>query len=194
MAGGANVRSIDTLEHARFVLTEYRETAKLAISEAIADVDRTTHWVATDLRMQWKQELVKRKRKLERVLADLSRAEISASGSLQSTRAQRGAVERVRMSIEEAEVKLRAIASWKTRLERESNIFKGLMQQLGRFVEADLVKGIAQLELFARRLEAYVNETPIEAVAGPPKDADDDDAVGLNGGQDDGPDKEGNAP
>lgn len=160
MRESADVRSLDALRDARAALTRFRETVRLALSEAVSDVQRTTWWVASDRKAHWKAQLRRRNELMQQARSELARAELAATGSMVSCREERGRVEKVKRAIEEAEEKLRTIGRWERALEREQSIFRAAMQPLSRAVEGDLPIADARLLSMMDALAKYVATAP----------------------------------
>lgn len=156
MREAADVRSLDALREARFALGEYRDVVRTALSEALADAQRTQFWIESDRKFHWRMQLKKRQEKLQQEKSELARAQLAAQGSMVSTREERKRVERAQHAVDDAEQHLRAIARWSTILEREVTIFRGQLQQLGRSIDGDLPKADAKMVNMIEHLEAYI--------------------------------------
>lgn len=150
------VRSLDALRTARFAVAEYREVAARALGEAIADGERTVHYLTVELRGRWEQERRSKERMLNHLKSELARAELQAQGSMVSTREERAKVDHCKRAIEHANRKLAAIRGWTANLERELALFRGQLQGLSRLVDGDLKRGEAELVLAVERLETYL--------------------------------------
>jgi hypothetical protein len=149
----ANVQSIDALKDFKAALIEFGEEARMALSEALSDVQRTAWWVQHDQPAHWQRELRKRTNKLNECKTDLSRAELQKV----STVIEKKKVAAAQRGVEEAEDKLRRIKHWSLILEKELMMFRGQCNALSGIVDGELPNTVARMERMIEALYKYVS-------------------------------------
>lgn len=152
MSDQASVLSIDVLKDFRAALIEFGEDAKLGLSEANSDVQRTIWWVKHDQPAHWQRELKKRSNKLNELKTDLSRVQMQGG----STVIERKKVLAAQRAVEEAEEKLRRIKQWSINLDKELMIFKGQCNSLAGVLDGELPNVVARMERMIDKLHQYV--------------------------------------
>ena len=99
MAAEADVRSIEALRDAKAALVEFREVARLALSEATSDVQRTLAWLQSDRRTYWQAQVRRRTELVAQAKSDLYRAQLAAMDDRAPCTEQRKAVERAERAL-----------------------------------------------------------------------------------------------
>ncbi len=156
MRDKANVRSLQSLQDARAAMADFRDVVRVALGEAMADVQRTQFWITNDCHLRWRSEQKRRSEKLQQAKSEYARAQMSEFASATSVREEKAAVKKWTMAVDEAEQKLRSLKKWSTMLDREITLFKGQLQTLGRAVDGDLPRADAKLLRMIDALEKYI--------------------------------------
>jgi hypothetical protein len=153
-----DVRNLEAIRDARAAVMEYREVARGALGEAIAEADRSVRFITGELRSRWEQERRRQERLLNHLKSELARAELQSQGQggMVSTREERAKVDRCQRAIQEADRKIARIRQWSVVLERELGMLRGQTQGLGRMLDGDLKRAEAELALAVARLEEYL--------------------------------------
>jgi hypothetical protein len=152
----ARVTSIDALKDFKRVLGDFTTAATTALGEADADVRRTTWWIEHEQRSYWQNHRRKWANRLAEAKKELFSAQMAAGDRLVPATLQRKAVEKAQREVDEADTKLKNIKRWSRLLERETILYRGDCQQLGRALEGDLPQALARLEQMIDALERYV--------------------------------------
>jgi hypothetical protein len=129
-----DIRNLQAIRDARAAVMEYREVARGALGEAIAEADRSVRFITGELRSRWEQERRRQERLLNHLKSELARAELQSQGQggMVSTREERAKVDRCQRAIHEADRKIARIRQWSVVLERELGMLRGQTQGLGR--------------------------------------------------------------
>ena len=166
----ARVTSIDALKDFKRALDQFMTVAATALGEAASHVQRTTWWIENEQTTYWKAEQRKRGARLAEAKNELFRAQLEAQQTQASAVLERRRVDKCQAAFDEAVTKLANIKRWRRILERESILYKGATQQLGRALEGDCPVALAKLDKMVDALERYVHlpapvmeeEAPVE--------------------------------
>ena len=152
MPDKAHLSSAQALEVFRTRLIRYLEKATLVVDEAGGEVRRMRVWLR-EREKYWKRQLRLRSLALEEARHEAFGARLSPFQ--QSSQARQMAVRRAKISLRQAEEKLRLAKLW-------SRCYEGKAEALGREVEnlrtvliQDIKKGSASLERILRSLDGY---------------------------------------
>src|ERR1041385_6715294 len=104
MADHAKVTSTEAIEAFRASLILYLSKARPALEEVTSEVVRTRQWLENDQRRFWQREVKERRKKLERVQAELFGAMMSKL--TEASAVQQMAVHKAQAAVREAEEKL----------------------------------------------------------------------------------------
>ena len=154
----ARVDSIQALGEFRAGLWKFADVVQSALSEADADLRRTTVWLERDRSAYWKKQLEQRAEAVHqaKLALDHKRLYKTPTGGRYSIVEEQKALARARRRLEEAEQKTAAVARWRRRLEKESFEYRAQVQPLARLVETEVPKAVARLDRLVASLEAYV--------------------------------------
>jgi hypothetical protein len=153
MAEQAKVTSVEAIAAFRAQLIVYLSKARPALEEVSAEVTRTRIWIENDQRRFWQNEVRVRRKKLERVQAELFGA--SMSKFQQPSAAQQMAVRKAREAVDEAEGKLVMLKKWDRELENQTDPFMKQINQLQHSLVSEMPRAVAFLDQAVRTLEAY---------------------------------------
>jgi hypothetical protein len=169
MRSRARVTSIDAIRRFKLAMIEFMESSRRALTEAEADLQRTTVWMERDRHGHWKREIRKRQEKVAQAKSAVYRAELAAasSGARPDCVDERRALERVARGLREAEEKLDATQRWGRRLARELILYKGQAQPLATSLYGEIPRAVERLERLAGSLDAYVR-TGVTAIEDAP--------------------------
>jgi hypothetical protein len=168
MAAGAKVISIEIIRDFRAALASFAEDARMALSEAGADVQRTLWWVQHDQLAHWQREIKKRNDKVQQAKSDLYKAQLASRDERPSCVIERKALAKAQAALDEATDKLAKVKRWALTLEKEMMLFRGQCQQLAHALDGDVPNALARLERMTDALQAYLSlsaPTPDGALA-----------------------------
>ncbi|MHC5028379.1 MAG: hypothetical protein ACYTGR_16635 [Planctomycetota bacterium] len=153
---GARVTSIDALGRFRAAYAEFQEQAKLAISNAESDVNRTRTWLQSDRLMHWQHQKRRFERKVQEAKSELFRAQLDAAKDGRNTSVERKNVQKAVRAVEEADHKIERVKYWIRNIEREHMLFRGQMQGLGGRLDRDAPRAMARLATLMDHLDKYI--------------------------------------
>jgi hypothetical protein len=161
MSTGANVQELDALKRLRAQIAKFVDALSTAIADASSDVNRTLHWLELEQTQKWKLELRKRHDKLQQALDALRQKQLfkGPSGERQSYVDEQKRVNQCKVSLEEAEQKLRLIAQHRNKLSREAVLFQGAMARLSSIAHNSGPSALAELGNLITALEKYAKVT-----------------------------------
>lgn len=157
MSRKAHVASIAALDDFRAKLVVYRSKAGRVLDDVRQEVVSTRIWLQTDRHLHWKHELRKRGNKLAQAEQELLSARFS--GHPAAIQERRLAVQRARLSVEEAERALLGVKTWLRRYETEVESHLKGVNQLRHWLTQDLGKGIQFLEAAGKTLTEYAGRS-----------------------------------
>jgi chromosome segregation ATPase len=166
LAESARVTSLDALARFRAFYADFGEQARLALSNAESDIQRTLWWLQNDRRQHWQMQIKRRDKILAQAKAELHSAELQSRDSRPSLILERKAVAKAERALEEARQKLEACRKWARVLEREIMLYKGQVQGLSGRLEREVPKGLGRLGNLMDHLDKYIRMNPT-ATAGP---------------------------
>jgi hypothetical protein len=162
------VYNIEALKLFRERLATFGEDAKNALISVDMDTRRTVDFILREQPMHWKAQLKKRNEALQQAKAELFRRKLAETtpGSLDDT-AQKEAVRRAEMRVQEAEQKLEKIKKWATPLMQATEQYHGQSRALDDMVGPQLERALAQLAAMIDALEKYTGTAQPPASGGP---------------------------
>jgi chromosome segregation ATPase len=167
MREAAHVTSLEALARFRAAWADFGDAARLALSGAEHDVQKTMWWLQNQQRQHWQMQIKKREKKLAEARAELHSAQTASRDQRPSLVLERKRFEKAKRELEEAQTKLERVKYWTRVLEREYMLYKGQTQGLATRIERDVPHGLARLANQMDRLEAYIRTgTPLDSSAG----------------------------
>ena len=152
MSDKAHLSSAEALEVFRTRLIRYLEKATLVVDEAGGEVRRVRVWLR-ERKKFWERQLRLRSRALEEAQHEAFGARLSPFK--QSSEARQMAVRRAKISLRQAEEKLRLTKLWNRRYEDEAEALGREVEKLRTVLIQDIKKGSAGLERILRSLDGY---------------------------------------
>ena len=152
MSDKAHLSSAEALEVFRTRLIRYLEKATLVVDEAGGEVRRVRIWLR-ERKKFWERQLRLRSRALEEAQHEAFGARLSPFK--QSSEARQMAVRRAKISLRQAEEKLRLTKLWNRRYEGEAESLGREVEKLRTVLIQDIKKGSAGLERILRSLDGY---------------------------------------
>lgn len=152
MSDKAHLSSAEALEVFRTRLIRYLEKATLIVDEAGGEVRRVRVWLR-ERKKFWERQLRLRSRALEEAQHEAFGARLSPFK--QSSEARQMAVRRAKISLRQAEEKLRLTKLWNRRYEGEAEALGREVEKLRTVLIQDIKKGSAGLERILRSLDGY---------------------------------------
>src|SRR6266542_6438419 len=158
MPPAAKVSSIQALDDFKTSLILFREKAGHLLDEASGDVVRTRSWLQTDRLVHWKNQARQRARELAQAEQELLTARLSDMP--EAIKARRMAVNKTKLSLQEAEDGLARVKHWILHYETQVESHAKLVTQLRHSLAHDMIKAVAFLETAASILVAYAETSP----------------------------------
>ncbi len=155
MPDKAHLSSAEALEVFRTRLVRYLEKATLVVDEADGEVRRMRVWLQERQKF-WERQLRLRSRALEEAKHEAFGARLSPFK--QSSEARQMAVRRAKISLRQAEEKLRLTRLWIRRYEGDAEALGREVEKLRTVLIQDIKKGSAGLERILRSLDGYWSE------------------------------------
>lgn len=162
----AKVRSIEALNSFRSSLIVFRTKARRALDQAGEEVHRSRNWLQNDQKLHWQTELRRRTRAMEQAEQELVTARFSTLRN--STTMQEAAVRKARLSVQEAEEKIRHIKTWSRQFDSLVDPFLKKIESLRSYIDNDLPKAIAFLTNAEFHLLAYAESAAAVPLSAPP--------------------------
>jgi hypothetical protein len=156
MQQSAKLTNIEALREAKAALIDFADKVRAALTEANADVMRTTARLKGECLSHWQREVKKWTNKLAQAKAELFRAQIQSGEDRPSAIVEKKAVDAAQRKIDEAQHKIERIRHWSRALERDILLFKGQCQQIDRAAEADIPRAVAMLERMTESIDSYL--------------------------------------
>lgn len=153
----AQVSSIEAIESFRADLLVYVHQMQPVIDESSSEVSRVRHWLEHEQEPYWKDQLRRRRLKLEEAEAELFNARVSLMKD--SCIIPQMQVNKALAVVREAEKKLAAIKKWLRELEPVTEPLLKQMEQLRGYLSADMGRAVHNLTENVKLLEAYAKIT-----------------------------------
>lgn len=157
---GANLKTISAIRDFRAALVSFMEDAKLALSEAHADVLKTHSWIQHDRIAYWQHALKKRHEKVQMAKSELTRAQLQSRDERPSCVVERKALAKAQAEWDEAQHKVESCRRAMTLLDREGLLFKAALGGFSTSLELDLPNAVAHLDRLMDTLEKYFSILP----------------------------------
>ncbi len=149
----ANVTSVEALESFRANLIVYLSKARPTLEEVSDEVIRTRVWLDSTQLHHWKNQARRRTQKLQDAQQTLFSAELSNLREVSV--AERMAVHKAKLSLEEAEEKLRRIKKWNRDFGSQVEPLAKQLEKLQTVLANNLPQAITFLGEAVKNLDAY---------------------------------------
>ena len=153
MSNRAKVSSVEAIEAFRNSLIIFLSKARPSLEEVNSDVARTRSWVENEQRLRWEHEMRRRKKNLDEAQSAFFSAQMSQLR--EPTVAERMAVSKAKIALEEAEVKLRVIKRWNRELGSQLEPLARQLEHLHTVLSGELPHSIAYLSKVVGTLQDY---------------------------------------
>ncbi len=153
MPNKAQITSVEAIESFRSALIIFLGQARPVMEEVGNEMIRARHWVQSEHRNFWDQEMRRRTRKLEEARQELFTARMSKFQD--STALQTMNVQRSERAVQEAESKLRILKKWDRELDNCSAPLLKQVEQMQGFLATDMARAVAYLDQILKTLDAY---------------------------------------
>jgi len=153
----ANVMSIDALRALKVALQRFETDAINALVQLELEGRRPVAWIEQDRALYWPRETRKASDAVSEARIALERCEVTTSAEDQRyCYDERKLLEKAKRRLRLCEEKVQAVRRWRVRIRKEVDEFAVQIAKLKRYLENDLVRGIAALERMSGSLEQYV--------------------------------------
>lgn len=152
---GANIKTVEAIRDFRAALVSFIEDAKLAVTEAHADVLKTNSWIQHDRIGYWQHAKKKRHEKVQLARSELTRAQLQSRDERPSCVLERKALAKAQAEYDEAERKAEACRKAMALLDREGLLFKAALAGFSTSLELELPNAVAHLDRLMDTLEKY---------------------------------------
>ena len=166
MPDRAKVTSLEAIEDFRAKLIVYRDKARRELDEVDHDVSRSRVWLENERPNYWQNQIRVRTRALEQCQSELFSAELS--GLRDSSYVQKAAVQKARLSIRDAEDKLKVTGQWARQFDHRVETPARQVEQLRQVLDHDLGHAIHWLNELIKSLSAYAELSPTSATSTSP--------------------------
>ena len=157
MATSANVTSIDSIRLIRLALQQFQSDAQNALMQLELEGRRPVTWIENDRRPYWERAVRKASDQQSEARVALERAELTTSAEEHKfAYDERKALEKAKRRLRLCEEKIQKVKRWRTVIHKESEEFEAQVAKLKRYLEHDLVQGVALLGRLAESLDKYV--------------------------------------
>jgi len=165
MNDAAKVSSIEAIADFRVSLIKFLEEANTAIVSMQMEVNRSMEWLNHDRPLYWKRQVQKRYEQVTQARQDLKSCERRTVGGKKPDCAEEEKqLRKAKRRLQEAEELLDSIPRWRSKISRESDEYKGRMNNLERFLNNDLVRAVVLLERMSDILDTYTHSNSVTEV------------------------------
>ena len=170
MADQANITSLEALDTLRASLIVFANKAHTRLDEVGDEVRRTKSWLQHDRRIFWQTEIRRRRTKLDQAEGELMTARMSSMR--ENYTLQQLAVRKAKESLNEGEVKLRAVMKWSRDFEATVEPLSRKLETMRGVLDHEIPKALSFLLQLQKTLEEYTEMVrPTERSASPAQPA-----------------------
>lgn len=165
MAGGADVKSLESLYKFRAAVLNFQEEARLCLQALESQLLKFLGWLERERPGFWKRQIELCYRQHGEARVSFHRCRMRKMGDFKPTCfEERKAMEAAKNALEFAQKQVPVVKFWIANAHHEANEYKGRSSQLHQFIERDLPELLALLAHSIVQLEAYANVASV----GPP--------------------------
>ena len=158
MGRSAKVTSIDAVRAFSAALRRFQEDAAAALDGTNLATQRALEWIRHDRKDYWARQVKRGYEQLGEAKANLQRC--LTFGRIADHRPscieEKRALERAKRRLNLAQEKVETVRHWSRTADRAAIEYKGNINQLAGWLDADLPRALAALERIADALESYV--------------------------------------
>ena len=167
MAGGADVKSLESVYEFRAAVLNFQEEARLCLQALESQILKFLSWLERDRPRFWKRQIELSYRAHGEARVSYHRCRMRKMGDFKPTCfEERKAMEAAKQALEFAQKQIPVVKLWIANTCHEANEYKGRSSQLHQFVERDLPELLSILGHSIQQLEAYANVAAPNAVTG----------------------------
>lgn len=166
LMAGAHIESIEALQAFKAALWKFAESARAALVEAEAQLDRAEQSLKVERRAYWQLQIRKRQEATIRAREAL-RAKLSLrnmDGTKPSAVEEQKAMAMAQRRLEQANSKQELVRRHGLLLEKQAQLYKGRVQRFASDVQVGIPEASAFLDQAIARIEAY---SDVENAEGP---------------------------
>ncbi len=154
----ANVQSIDAIKAFRLTLLKFGEVAARILNDADGEIQRVLIWLETEQNSYWRGQVIKRSELATRAKNAVLSKKLykNVDGTPGSAIEEEKALKLALQRVEEAQEKTVNVRKYTQRLQKETLIYRGLVQRLANLLQTDIPAAADHLDSLAASLEAYV--------------------------------------
>lgn len=173
MARAAKVTSIDAVEAMTVALERFGEDAAAAMSDLEIELRRALEWIEHDRKIYWAQEVRNGWDRVAAARQELERRRVlhKVADHEPGCREEKKALAEAKRRLQVAQEKVEAVRRWSHAVEKEVNEYRGSVNQLAGWLQADLPRAVAALQRMTGALDAYVRLASTAESLGAPQAA-----------------------
>lgn len=190
MAGGADVKSVESVHNFRAAVLNFQEEARLCLQALESQILKFLGWLERERPGFWKRQIELCYREHGEARVSFHRCRMRKMGDFKPTCfEERKAMEAAKKALEFAQKQVPVVKFWIANAHHEANEYKGRSSQLHQVIERDLPELLALLAHSIQQLEAYANVAGVGPAAAeqvevsktnPPDNASDEDSNAVN--------------
>lgn len=158
MGRAAKVTSIDAVEAMTAAVQRFGEDSAAALSDLELELRRALEWLQHDRKMYWAQEVRNGWDRVAQARQELERRRVlhKVADHEPGCREEKRALAEAKRRLHVAEEKVEAVRRWTHAVEKEVNEYRGSVNQLASWLQADFPRAVASLHRMSGALDSYV--------------------------------------
>lgn len=171
MAGGADVKSLESVHNFRAAVLNFQEEARLCLQALESQILKFLGWLERERPGFWKRQIELCYRQHGEARVSYHRCRMRKMGDFKPTCfEERKAMEAAKQALEFAQKQVPVVKFWISNANHEANEYKGRSSQLQRYIERDVPELLALLAHSIQRLEAYANVASVGPATSQPSE------------------------
>jgi len=158
MGRAAKVTSIDAVDAMTVAMERFAEDADAALSDLELELRRALDWIQHDRKTYWAQEVRNGWDRVARARQELERHRVlhKVADHEPGCREEKKALAEAKRRLHVAQEKVEAVRRWTHAVAKEVNEYRGSVNQLASWLQADLPRAVASLHRMSGALDSYV--------------------------------------
>ena len=158
MGRAAKVTSIDAVETMTAALQRFAEDASAALADLEMELRRALEWIQHDRKIYWDREVRNGWDRVAQARQELERHRVfhKVADHEPGCREEKKALAEAKRRLHVAQEKVEAVRRWSHAVEKEVNEYRGSVNQLAGWLQADFPRAVASLHRMTGALDSYV--------------------------------------
>lgn len=168
MSRFAKVTSTDAVDRLTAALHTFREEAAAALDNLELEIRRAVRWLKHDQKEYWNQQVRRGWNQVAEARANLEHAMTcrKTSDYTPACREEKLELEKAKRRLRQAEEKVETVRHWSREVEHELTEYRGSINQVAGWIQADYPRAVAALKRMSAALESYLAvQSPAGAAA-----------------------------